>query len=665
MFRAHLHACLAFFAATAMAVSSAAQSTAPDDYEHDLAIDIVFLNTSAGQIQNREFEFEGAIDILQIEVGFQSFDVDSWAADLAVALISPDGNVVHFGGYDLFFNYDNYLGPFPDSWRASAPGTYYHEFNIAGYELEGSGTWTMRLMNGYSQSDGSQWGGQLLIGDCPGCIVDCNGNLINDSDDINNGTSEDCDSNGVPDECQNDCDNDGIPDACELDTDRDYTPDDCEFVPSDPIEFALSGAGGSSISIPFANNYPLTHLSVSFDFNTNDVWTWASDLLIAIRTPEGRYIQVGGFDLFIGSDYGVFPESMQSHLDGQYSHSFTFPLRLEGEPGQWRLILMNGYSGSFDGAWRGTVNPGYNSNYIIDCNQNGLDDIEEIASGQTEDCDGNGIPDTCDILQSGGDSNSDGVLDVCQLDCGVTIPFEFSGTASQETVIQFPFSASAFRINCQALFTNTQVDQTWAGDLLVLLTAPNGQSVQFGGYDGSYGQYTSVGDFPGSWDTRATGSYPNASIHLGSSGLSGEGDWTLRVTNGFVDSNGAKWAGQFSICHIVPAVLINDCDNNGTDDAEDISGGSEDCNGNGLPDTCDIAEGAVDTNGNDRIDSCEQAQGDLNLDGCVDGLDVGLFWVVYGTTDPPYGDLDGDGDVDSKDFGLLMSYYDEDCTPIG
>ena len=289
MFRAHLHACLAFFAATAIAASSAAQGTAPDDYEPDGALDIVFLGTSAGQIQDSEFEFDGAIDILQIEVGFQSYDVDSWAADLAVALISPDGNVVHFGGYDLFFNYDNYLGPLPQSWRGSTPGTYYHEFNIAGYELEGSGTWQMRLMNGYSQSDGSQWGGQLLIGDCPGCIVDCNENLINDLDDINNGTSEDCDSNGIPDECQNDCDNDGVPDVCELDSDHDNVPDDCEFEPSDPIEFTLRGAGGAAISIPFANNYPLTNLTVNVEFNTNDIWTWASDLLVVVRTPEGKY----------------------------------------------------------------------------------------------------------------------------------------------------------------------------------------------------------------------------------------------------------------------------------------------------------------------------------------------------------------------------------------
>lgn len=45
--------------------------------------------------------------------------------------------------------------------------------------------------------------------------VDCNANLVDDPDDISLGNSNDCDSNGVPDECDPDADLDGIPDACE------------------------------------------------------------------------------------------------------------------------------------------------------------------------------------------------------------------------------------------------------------------------------------------------------------------------------------------------------------------------------------------------------------------------------------------------------------------
>lgn len=44
--------------------------------------------------------------------------------------------------------------------------------------------------------------------------ADCNGNQIADQQDIANGTSGDCDKNGVPDECQPDTDGNGLPDTC-------------------------------------------------------------------------------------------------------------------------------------------------------------------------------------------------------------------------------------------------------------------------------------------------------------------------------------------------------------------------------------------------------------------------------------------------------------------
>ena len=67
-------------------------------------------------------------------------------------------------------------------------------------------------------------------GDANNCssITDCNSNGVDDATDIANGTSSDCDLNGVPDECDPDCGTNGIPDACEGDCDADGTPDDCE-----------------------------------------------------------------------------------------------------------------------------------------------------------------------------------------------------------------------------------------------------------------------------------------------------------------------------------------------------------------------------------------------------------------------------------------------------
>jgi hypothetical protein len=50
----------------------------------------------------------------------------------------------------------------------------------------------------------------------------------------------------------------------------------------------------------------------------------------------------------------------------------------------------------------------------VDCNGNGIPDVEEIAAGTSHDCNGNGIPDACDLASAGSDDcNSNGTPDEC------------------------------------------------------------------------------------------------------------------------------------------------------------------------------------------------------------------------------------------------------------
>ncbi len=71
---------------------------------------------------------------------------------------------------------------------------------------------------------------------------DCDGDGIGDVCAIADGASEDCNTNGVPDECEPDADGDMVPDGCDIcpdgddtiDTDGDLTPDDCDGCPNDP-----------------------------------------------------------------------------------------------------------------------------------------------------------------------------------------------------------------------------------------------------------------------------------------------------------------------------------------------------------------------------------------------------------------------------------------------
>ena len=50
-----------------------------------------------------------------------------------------------------------------------------------------------------------------------------------------------------------------------------------------------------------------------------------------------------------------------------------------------------------------------------DCNNNGVSDATDIATGASADCNGNGVPDECEFPE--GDEDQNGVLDDCELSC--------------------------------------------------------------------------------------------------------------------------------------------------------------------------------------------------------------------------------------------------------
>jgi hypothetical protein len=56
---------------------------------------------------------------------------------------------------------------------------------------------------------------------------------------------------------------------------------------------------------------------------------------------------------------------------------------------------------------------------VGDCNANGVPDSCDVADGVLSDCDGNGAADLCEILEAPGlDKNGDGVLDLCSYRIG-------------------------------------------------------------------------------------------------------------------------------------------------------------------------------------------------------------------------------------------------------
>jgi hypothetical protein len=104
---------------------------------------------------------------------------------------------------------------------------------------------------------------------------------------------------------------------------------------------------------------------------------------------------------------------------------------------------------------------------------------------------------------------------------------------------------------------------------------------------------------------------------------------------------------------------FSDCNRNGVlDSCEKYSPTPLDCNGNGISDECEIAYSPwLDANGDGILDACSFARGDFNLDGIVDGADLGVMLALWGIKNPEIGDLNGDGVVDGADLAVLLGNW--------
>ncbi|MEE8141649.1 MAG: choice-of-anchor B family protein, partial [Planctomycetota bacterium] len=119
--------------------------------------------------------------------------------------------------------------------------------------------------------------------------------------------------------------------------------------------------------------------------------------------------------------------------------------------------------------------------------------------------------------------------------------------------------------------------------------------------------------------------------------------------------------------------LFQDCNDNGIDDALDISSGeSQDCNENSVPDECDIEQGtSSDDNGNEIPDECEcdpWVRGETNGDGSVDiGDSVYLLSHLFQSGAPPdpmeAGDINADSSVNVADAVYMLNYLFGDGDP--
>ncbi|MGA1466524.1 MAG: PA14 domain-containing protein [Phycisphaerales bacterium] len=328
-----------------------------------------------------------------------------------------------------------------------------------------------------------------------GLGFDCDGNGVLDACDIAADPSIDCDGNGVLDVCElanADCNGNGIVDACDLaagddeDCDGDNVPDACQV--NGEIELAYddgepeSAVRSNGSYMAWLNAFEIapgseTLLGVELmtqfipDFQPMELHVWndpngdgnpqdATSLWSTIvfggpgavlRRIEVPAIDVGtaGGRFFVGCVVPVtdqdFPAALDTSGNPVLGRSWLvgsdFPIDANDLsatasefqtveqalfPGNWILrAIVRDASGDCDGNGVPDQCDIQNGLYTDvdgngvpdqceDCNQNGVPDGVDIASGVSEDCQQDGVPDECQGPFF--DCDFDGVPDVCELD---------------------------------------------------------------------------------------------------------------------------------------------------------------------------------------------------------------------------------------------------------
>ena len=281
---------------------------------------------------------------------------------------------------------------------------------------------------------------------------DCNRNGTPDASDLLDGTSDDCNGNFIPDECDVtsgaslDCQGDGIPDECQLAVPASYRWDDDRW--DGWAGYSTTFSDGAYTG--WLENFTvkdgaglITHVDMQVSefavggSMTLHVWsdpdgdgdpTDAQVLSsLPVRIDASMGYQFVRFDV---PDVDVGPEGVSFFVGGVMHQPVSSALMIDFAPPHYfgvswivgRSTPIDPNDLSADAVEFALIEASFPGNYVVravsdpglghaDCNGNGVPDRCDIESG-SGDLDGNGVPDECECV---GDADGDGEVDAGDL----------------------------------------------------------------------------------------------------------------------------------------------------------------------------------------------------------------------------------------------------------
>jgi len=299
---------------------------------------------------------------------------------------------------------------------------------------------------------------------------------------------------------------------------------------------------------------------------------------------------------------------------------------------------------------------------VFDCNDNGVLDASDLSAGTSNDCNGNDIPDECDLATTegslrvaSGSTNSCGGVDI-----GTFVVSDCSGTPQPALISggnvapQCDCSTSAFAGDPDLLPVTTACASDAWGVFTTTFFLDSGFSephmvLTIRADDGAEIALNNVLVDTVDLEPVQGEQYVTHSIEVTDPALFVVGENTLELyvvntgTGHFGVPAGRGGSGDCMYVQYEAAVTYS---------ALPVS---DDCNTNSVPDECE-----PDFDGDGLIDDCD---GDIDNDGILNALDVcdhtptSLFPELIEQDGSVLGDLDGDCDVDLVDYAIMQERF--------